>query len=273
MNIRHWLLVSMCVVTASLSPRVAKAQDTSLVVVEKQRIEITMIPPKLRIRQTRSSMIGFYSWRVDLKTADGMSVVLVSDTVMRTDNIRDIARGSTLRRCTDGKDFSSLRCKTVMTDSVTVHGDELRIVIRDPAMVALVRKERPSTMWGSTFEPNGRFRVDRLTVEYDDADDSLSVRSPNNPSGGEPGAPVSRASENRAAENFALDVLSKRPLQSSSLCLIVCWRFLNAARLKAPAQRNRGSLITPVRALLERVAVGRIFAERRASRVHPLEGL
>jgi len=158
------------IATLASAPALA-AQDTSLVVVEKVRLVVTMIPPKLRIRQPRLAQVGFYSWRLDLKTADGLSIVLASDTVMRTDNIRDIVRGSTLRRCSDGKDFSSLRCRTPMTDSVSVRDDELRIVIRDSTIVAMVRKERPRTMWGSTFEPNGRFRVDRLTVDFDDDDD------------------------------------------------------------------------------------------------------
>ena len=163
-------LACWCAIAASTVAPALSAQDTSLVVVEKDRVEITMIPPKLRIRQPRVSQIGFYSWRLDLKTADGLSIVLASDTLMRTDNVRDIGRGSTLRRCADGKDFSSLRCRTVMTDSVSMRGDKLRIVIRDSAIVAMVRKDRPSTMWGSTFEPNGRFRVDRLTVDFDDDD-------------------------------------------------------------------------------------------------------
>lgn len=167
----RWLS-AVCVFAACLSAPTLTAQDTSLVIVEKDRVEITMIPPKLRIRPPRVAQVGFYSWRLDLMTADGLSIVLASDTLMRTDNIRDIVRGSTLRRCADGKDFSSLRCQTVMTDSVSVRGDELRIVIRNPAIVATVRKDRPLTMWGSTFEPNGRFRVDRLTVDFEDEDNA-----------------------------------------------------------------------------------------------------
>ncbi|MEO7363492.1 MAG: hypothetical protein ABI120_24370 [Gemmatimonadaceae bacterium] len=165
-------------IAALASPPGLAAQDSSLVVVQKDRIEITMSSPKLRIRQTRLAQSGFYSWRLDLKTVDGLSIVLASDTVMRTDNIRDIVRGSTLRRCSDGKDFSSLRCRTPMSDSVSLRDDELRIVIRDSTIVAMVRKERPRTMWGSTFEPNGRFRVDRLTVEFDDDEDKTPPPDP-----------------------------------------------------------------------------------------------
>ena len=57
-----------------------------------------------------------------------------------------------------------------MADSVRMLGDAVRIVVRDTGIVAQVRKDRPVTMWGSTFEPNGRFRVDRLTVDYNDDD-------------------------------------------------------------------------------------------------------
>lgn len=169
-NMRTIWLVYLSIVAAFVSAPNLAAQDTSLVVVEKDRMEITMIPPKLRIRQPRPAQVGFYAWRLDLKTSDGLTIVLASDTVMRTDNIRDIVRGSTLRRCPTEKDFSSLRCKTVMTDSVSMRGDALRIVVRDSAIVTQVRKDRPPTMWGSAFEPNGRFRVDRLTVDYDDDD-------------------------------------------------------------------------------------------------------
>lgn len=168
-RLRWWC----CALVLAFCPNSAlSAQDTSLVVVGKDRVEITIIPPKMRVRQTRNALIGFYSWRVDLKTSDGQSIVVASDTVMRTDNIRDLVRGSTLRRCPLQPDFSSLRCNTVMPDSLTVRGDAVRIVLRDAAIVALIRKDRPLTMWGSAFEPNGRFRVDRLAVEYDDEDEA-----------------------------------------------------------------------------------------------------
>lgn len=179
MNVRRFAF-TIALAIAAPAPEVLAAQDTSLVVVGKDRIEITMIQPKLRVRQTRGSLVGFYSWRIDLKTTDGGSIVIASDTVMRTDNIRDIVRGSTLRRCADERDFSSQRCTTVLRDSVSVRDDVVRIVLRDSAIVARVRKDRPVTMWGSAFEPNGRFRVDRLSVEYDDDEDDPPVpaRSP-----------------------------------------------------------------------------------------------
>jgi hypothetical protein len=92
---------------------------------------------------------------------------------MRTDNLRDIVRGSSLRRCSDAHDFSSLRCTVPLSDSATVRNDVVRIALRDSSLVHLMRSERPAQIWVSVFEPNGRFRVDQLRVAFDDDVDPI----------------------------------------------------------------------------------------------------
>lgn len=161
------------------------AQDTTSMIVEKDRVLITIMPPKLRVRPARSAQFGFYAWRVDIKADmkanDGVSIAFTADSAMRSSSMRDIVSAGTLRGCADPKDFSTLRCKVPMSDSVTLRGEGLRMVIRDSSIVALMWRQRSAVVWASTFEPNGQFRVDRVNVRFvepDPADVGKSSDSP-----------------------------------------------------------------------------------------------
>ncbi|MGV3711105.1 MAG: hypothetical protein ACO1Q7_19945 [Gemmatimonas sp.] len=167
-----WRFLALILLAGAQSERIA-AQETNQVTVDNDRVEIALVQPKLRIRQNRSLQNGFYAWRIDLRTKDGSAIAIAADTAMRTDNIRDIVRGSTLRRCPDAHDFSSLRCSTRLADSVSVRNDVVRIVLRDSSLVRLIRADRPPAVWASVFEPNGRFRVDRIRVRFDDDEDHV----------------------------------------------------------------------------------------------------
>ncbi|MEO7998261.1 MAG: hypothetical protein ABI852_12500 [Gemmatimonadaceae bacterium] len=172
MSIRMRISVALVLlgVVGATSPAILGAQDSAAVFVMRDRVIIDVQPPKLRVRPPRTAQLGFYSWRIDIKAGDGVSLAFTADTAMRVTGLRDIARASSLRRCADPKDFATLRCRIPMSDSVTVRGDGLRFIVRDSSIVALVRKARPTTMWASTFEPNGQFRVDRISVRYADGD-------------------------------------------------------------------------------------------------------
>lgn len=164
-------------VLSAMMPRSALAQDSTAVIVESDRMVIDLLPPKLRVKPARSQQYGFYAWRVDIKGKEPVSMAFTADTAMRGTNIRDIVRGSSLRRCAEPKDFSSQRCRIPMPDSVVVRGEGIRIIIRDSSMVAMMWKERPLELWGATFEPNGQFRLDRLKVRFEDPDDQDRLRN------------------------------------------------------------------------------------------------
>lgn len=153
------------------APQIANAQDSTAVIVESDRVLIDLLPPKLRVKPARPQQYGFYAWRVDIKSKEPVSMAFTADTAMRSNSLRDIVRGSSLRRCAEPKDFSSQRCRIPMTDSVIVRGDGIRMIIRDSSIVAMMWKERPLELWGATFEPNGQFRLDRLKVRFEDPDD------------------------------------------------------------------------------------------------------
>lgn len=157
-------------------PHSALAQDSTAVIVESDRMMIDLLPPKLRVKPARAQQYGFYAWRVDIKSKEPVSMAFTADTAMRGNNIRDIVRGSSLRRCAEPKDFSSQRCRIPMPDSVVVRGEGIRIIIRDSSVVAMMWKERPLELWGATFEPNGQFRLDRLKVRFEDPDDQERIR-------------------------------------------------------------------------------------------------
>lgn len=169
-RLRILLAPLVLAIVGAAAPAEATAQDSASVFVMRDRVIIDVQPPKLRVRPPRTAQIGFYAWRIDIKAGEDVSFALAADTAMRTTMLRDIVRVSSLRRCADPKDFSTLRCTIPMSDSVMVRGDGLRFVVRDSSIVALVRRARPSAMWASTFEPNGQFRVDRMNVRYADGD-------------------------------------------------------------------------------------------------------
>ena len=52
-----------------------------------------------------------------------------------------------------------------------VRGEGIRMIIRDSSIVAMMWRDRPLALWGSTFEPRGQFRLDRLKVRFEDPDD------------------------------------------------------------------------------------------------------
>lgn len=158
----------LAIVCTAVTTQVLHAQNTPAVLVEKDRVIIDMMPPKLRVKPTRATQYGFYAWRVDIQHATDVSFVFTADTAMRSNNLRDIVRASSLRRCENPKDFSTQRCKIPMTDSVIVRGEGIRMLIRDSSLVAFMWKNRPTGLWGSTFEPNGQYRVDRIQVRFED---------------------------------------------------------------------------------------------------------
>lgn len=164
-------------IVTSLFAEAADAQDSASVVVEKDRVQITLGRPLLSVRVPKSEQAGYYRWRFDVLSdsttrAVLASIVLAADSAMRSANPRDIVRGSTLRRCAEPGDVSSRRCTIVLNDSARVDGESLRVVIRDSFIVALMWANRPRTVTGSVFQPGGRFRVDQMGVRFVEPDTS-----------------------------------------------------------------------------------------------------
>lgn len=180
-NFRRRVGAFLGLIAASVFAHAVAAQDSASVVVEKDRVQITMGRPLLRVRVPKSEQAGYYSWRFDV-LADSTarvalaSIVLAADSAMRSANPRDIVNGSTLRRCAEPRDFSSRRCTLVLHDSARVDGDSLRVVIRDSTLVALMWVTRPRTVTSSVFQPGGRFRVDQMGVRFVEPDTSKRFR-------------------------------------------------------------------------------------------------
>ena len=172
---RVTVILMLGIAWAGGATQVAQAQNSTAVLVEKDRVIIDIMPPKLRVKPPRSGQYGFYAWRIDIQSGGDVSFAFTADTAMRSNGLRDIVRASSLRRCADPKDFSTLRCRIPMTDTVVVQGDGIRMLIRDPSLVAFMWKHRPTGLWGSTFEPNGQYRVDRIQVRFEDSD-TVEVR-------------------------------------------------------------------------------------------------
>ena len=138
------------------------------VVVENKAIVIALPQQGSRWRSPYDGQPGFYSWRVDAKAGPGLSVVLAADTMIRGQNLTQVVAGSWLRKCQDAHNRSARSCTIRLKDSVGVKDDFVLMILRDPATVAYFKESRPATVSVSTFNPHGRFRLERFRVRYRD---------------------------------------------------------------------------------------------------------
>lgn len=143
---------------------------TGAAVVEKNRLVFTLAAPVVQIKTPESAKYGYYAWRLDMTARDGvsegLSMVLVSDTAMRTNDIDDILKGSTLRLCSNPKGISVLSCKQPLESKVFAQGKHVHLEVRDSTIVSLIRSIRPRTVSSRVFEPMGKFRTDELVYSY-----------------------------------------------------------------------------------------------------------
>ncbi len=138
------------------------------VVVESKAVVVSLPQHAARWRSQSDGAAGFYSWRLDAMRGPGLSLVLAADTMMRISNLAQIVAGSALRRCQDIHNPSARSCTLPMNDSVGVKDDFVLIILRDPATVSYFRESRPPTVSVTTFDPHGRFRIERFRVRYAD---------------------------------------------------------------------------------------------------------
>ncbi|MEP6834811.1 MAG: hypothetical protein ABJB74_15565 [Gemmatimonas sp.] len=138
------------------------------IVVEANAVVVSLPQQAARWRSEADGPIGFHSWRLDANGGAGFSLVLAADTMMRVANLGQIVAGSWLRKCQDVLNPSARSCTVRMRDSVGVNDNFVQMILRDPATVSYFRESRPATVRVSTFDPHGRFRLERFRVRYRD---------------------------------------------------------------------------------------------------------
>ncbi|MEO7996379.1 MAG: hypothetical protein ABI852_02980 [Gemmatimonadaceae bacterium] len=138
------------------------------IVVEETAVIVSLKQQQARWRPSLDGKPGFYSWRLDMNAQPTLGIVLAADTMMRVDNLAQIVKGSSLRLCAEGKEVATSSCKTILRDTVGVHDDFVQIILRDTSIVSYFREVRPGSVRSTTFDPHGRFHLERLRVLYRD---------------------------------------------------------------------------------------------------------
>ncbi len=130
-----------------------------MAVVEKKAIHITIPRPVNTKRPASVSMVGFYAWRIAVQAPVPFTIVLMADTAMRTTELKDILRASTLRMCPTASPNSLLDCVATIRAKTELHGEEFTLQISDADFIARIRQERPMYYSRSTIEPRGRVQL------------------------------------------------------------------------------------------------------------------
>lgn len=152
-------------VSAQSPMKVRKTYEEELVV-EPAAIVVSLPQAASRARTVSDGRPGFYSWRIDVGNGPGLSIVLAADTMMRVANLAQIVAGSSIRRCDDATIRSTRSCKTVLRDTAGVVNNFVQMILRDRETVSYFRQVRPATVRVTTFDPHGRFRIDRYRIRY-----------------------------------------------------------------------------------------------------------
>lgn len=127
--------------------------------VEKNRIVIFLPLPYAEMKAPEPPVAGYFVWRITVETLQPFSVVVMSDTALRTSRSADVLRASTVRLCADPTVESARACTLPTSASMEIAGDHFRIILRDAALVARVRRERPAMYWRYVVEPGGRYAL------------------------------------------------------------------------------------------------------------------
>jgi hypothetical protein len=111
---------------------------------------------------------GIFAWMFSVEEHGGFSVVLTADTAMRTSNVNNILKHSSLRLCAETTPTNVRSCTNPVKGVAKNMGGWVEIDIDDKALLARIRTERPQNYWRYVYEPNGRYRIDRKLLDYRD---------------------------------------------------------------------------------------------------------
>lgn len=128
-------------------------------IVDKNRIVIFLPLPYEAMKPPNPPVAGYFVWRVTVETLQPFSVVVTSDTALHSSKAADVLRATTVRLCADPTVESARACTSPTSASMEVAVDHFRIILRDAALVARVRRERPAMYWRYVVEPGGRFAL------------------------------------------------------------------------------------------------------------------
>lgn len=168
------LCTRLCMHAPTMHAQALRLGADAPAIVEHNRIILAMpLPFGMRFdlpAAPASPRIGFFAWRITIETPMPFVIAFVSDTALRTNNIADVLRAATPRRCASADAESVLDCTTPIAASTELVGDHFRLIIKDSAFVAMVRRDRPVSLWRSMIVPSGRIQLRQVRFEYRDTE-------------------------------------------------------------------------------------------------------
>ncbi len=118
------------------------------------------------LRVNGALLTGYYAFRIVLDDRTDDSFAIVTDSVIRTTDLRVLARNSRLYRCADPGALSVLSCTAPFTGTVEANPSTLRVNITDSAFVARMNRIRPAYFVLYAMQPGGRFQSHMIQFIY-----------------------------------------------------------------------------------------------------------
>ena len=125
------------------------------VIVERQTIRLS-VPLPVISPSAGPHVMGFYAWQLAVPGPNAFSIVLMSDSALRTTEVNEITRSLTLRRCPTAQPASLRECTIPVAALVYYEREAIRALVTDVDLVMQLRAERPLYFVRTTIEPRGR---------------------------------------------------------------------------------------------------------------------
>ena len=125
---------------------------------------VRFVPPFFLVAEPKPPRFGYFGWKVSFGDA-GLTAVLRPDSVMSTRRLGQTVKASRLFLC-ETPDTPILDCQVPIAGRARLTSQTLELEISDTAFVNRIRRARPVWAARQSFEPGGRFFVDRVSINY-----------------------------------------------------------------------------------------------------------
>lgn len=154
-----------CATSASaqqLAPRIADFPAT----IEADRITFYFAEPWDPMYPPNIPVDGYFVWRIMVDALQPFSVVITTDTSLRTNKPVEVLKASTVRLCADPLAGSARACHAPINAKIEIGNDHFRLVIRDTVLLRRALQERPAYYWRYIIEAGGRYDLSQQPFTY-----------------------------------------------------------------------------------------------------------
>lgn len=163
-------LMGAAVALLTAAPALAKAQlgvkpVLDATVVEENAVTFSFPLPYAPVKPPNPPIAGFYAWRITTVGDSAISMVLASDSPVRSNNLDQVIRTSTLRLC-PSTESQILQCVQVVRGQGKAKANGIEMTLRDTSVINRLRRLGHRTYWRYAFEPGGHFHIEKLSFAY-----------------------------------------------------------------------------------------------------------